>query len=169
MQRLVIAARWATRLCKAPPHSRLAVPAALICLLAGRVAERVDRQGMRRGVGRRRRDPRGMPRRRGRRSPPSWEQCRSHRRLLAVQVHPARLRGAGSPSADPARDNTWIFLLRGGKTAAGNTNGTPFYQPRPVAGVFNLNTMQRNVFRRSVLNASYHVLYSDALCCDMAW
>lgn len=46
MQRLVIDARWSNRLCRPPPHSRLAVPAALSRLLAGHGAERVDRDGM---------------------------------------------------------------------------------------------------------------------------
>lgn len=42
MQRLILDARWSNRLFHPPPHSRLAVPAALSRLLAGVETERLD-------------------------------------------------------------------------------------------------------------------------------
>ena len=51
MLRLVLDARWTNRMCRPPPHSRLAVPAALSRLLAGAEAAAVDIEELRQFMG----------------------------------------------------------------------------------------------------------------------
>eukprot|EP00974_Lingulodinium_polyedra_P122004 11181139-Lingulodinium_polyedra.AAC.1 len=56
MLRLVLDARWTNRMCRQPPHSRLAVPAALARLLASRDAAALEEAELTRLIG----------------GPPSW-------------------------------------------------------------------------------------------------